>query len=427
MSSHLQVVPPPTQIAAANTSPLTLINPRIFVKGWLAMNNININEQGVLNSESKKSKKHLFDSLWLDYKEQITVWRSTQKDIAEKHRTSIITITEDDMRKALDELISTEMSQHRINTIEKLKCETEDLTEMKKWVSAIVDYDIDKITAVMAHFIWIAKRKMNGLEAANHIMPIIYGNQHSGKTDAIKYLIAPIKNYVLRLSMNKLTDERYFHAMSTNYIGFCDELAGIERTHLNHLKNQITTEWNSARVLGTHDVETVRQSCAFAACTNTPTNELVYDKTGMRRFFELRAKENLDWPILKDGIDYFALWKGVDEKREYGYTIDFLTEISADQKELVAEDEIVEFIDAANINLKSGAALKDYSSVQVFQDYREYCGQHGIKPLTSASLGRKLKNKGMPGVKKTVNGVTRRYYCLNSDCLIGTFPILGAK
>lgn len=358
--------------------------PRKYVRFWFKLNNI--------MAKDATSDPSLFSSLSLDYHEHLLGHRrqTLQKTPAFK---------DSELKNAFEEYIKNTIKVERAGIMESYRCDKEDLSQLEMWVRAITG-DVDpKIVAIFAHWMWMVKRRGFSLDTMYEIMPIIYGEQNGGKSRAITALLKPLSAFQLNMGMNQISDERLFEALSQNLLVFFDEMQGVERTDMSALKNQITTKRNSYRKLYSHAMASVPMTCSFIGATNKHLNEMLFDSTGMRRFYEINALAKLDWKLV-NSLDYVAMWKNIDEKREEGYLVgDVLAAVLKEQVSLVNEEDIEVYIREREIT-KLGP-LKDVSATALFKDYERWYTEAGIKkPLSRTSFVRKLQNRGVVWEKR---------------------------
>lgn len=382
-------------------------DPRKFVALWLAKKKILVDERGGLTSPDKRDYFEIFDTLILDYCEQVASYNhGSDKKIKGAPETN--------MRKALDEFISLEMVKRRAEIFAKVKFSgTENLAHVEKFVTALIGKPEKKVVGVLAHFLWQIKRRLVDKEVVFHIMPIIYGPQGAGKSYAIKALLSPIANLTMDLKVTDVTDSRFYVALNRNFVVVFDEMAGAKKADVEVLKTQISATYNDVRKLGTNQVTKMKQNASFVGTTNRPVNELIFDPTGARRFYEIRTLPKLDWETIEKGIDYAALFQGIDETRERGYLETVLNEVTEDQKDLIGIDEVAAFLEAYRIT----PGAKEIAVTKVYEAYKIWAELNGIKtPINSIWLGRKIANKGMSSITITKGGKSYRMYLIDPSC-----------
>ena len=387
-----------------------MFSARNFTQDWFA---------GQLKSRSLKSiasNPQAFGALFLDYEELLRQHFFANPDIKKAKGLS-----KDSLMFAFSEYIHDAQTKALAEHMEAHKTTGENLEPIKAWVKAVTGKCSEVDVTVMAQWMWLVKRKGFGKKARYHIMPVLFGPQGAGKSEAIKALIGPMSEFQLNLPMNDIGDSRQFEGMANNLIVFYDELSGIQRTDLNALKNQITTDVNSYRRLNTHITVTVPQSCSFIAASNKRLDEQFTDSTGARRFYEVEVAPKIDWEAINK-LGYTAMWRGIDENNDVGYlTGEQLIAVTSVQKQLVTAEDIEIYMDERNYK---GEPTKKISSRQAYQDYRIWCVENGIRhELSLGWFVKKLKNRGIDSVtERDKMNVQHRYFLVSADCTIGQQP-----
>lgn len=386
-----------------------LNDPRLYVLNYLSTNNIIVNERGELNDGTNKNNLEIFDTMYLDYLEQIRFYnaKETARFNADKATSGknaqpkqlIHAASEKILQKALNELITFKKISFRQEVIDSFVCQTEDLEPLKAFVKAVVGKNSPEDEAVLAHWMWQVKNKMLGNTVTYHIMPILYGKQGGGKTVAITKLIQPLNNFRLNISLDQMTDDRYFKSMSENFVVVFDEMQGAGRSDIDALKKQVTIDYNDYRPLGTNDVFKVKQACSFIGATNRPVAEQIVDTSGMRRFWQVDCQDKLDWDVISS-LDYQVMWQGIDENKTDGYILSQIDSISAKQEEMVAKDDISLFMDELGI-VAGKTPTKEVLTSVLYNEYKHFCQNNGFKPLASNWFGRKMAGRGVKRLVKT--------------------------
>lgn len=294
----------------------------------------------------------------------------------------------------------------------------EDLAPLKAWIKAVTGKEKPADVAVVAHWLWQIKRRAYEQPVVFHIMPVLFGLQGGGKTEAIKKLISPVSEYTLSMSLDMLSDSRNYEGLAYNYVVFFDELQGAYKADLNALKKQITTEHNSFRRMYTTTSMDVPQRCSFIGATNKRLSENFSDSTGMRRFWEIISSDILDWNTI-NSIDYTALYKGIDENRPRGYmTEDVVEMLKQTQQAMVVQDEIEAFIEHYALN--TGKELQQISSKELFNIYTVWeANQNYRNKLNSQQFGIRMSNR-FKSMISFAGGSKHRIYFVNSASSIFT-------
>lgn len=318
----------------------------------------------------------------------------------------------------------------RISTAkESLRCETESLESIELLLEAWTGKKDRKDVAVLAHFIWQIKRKLNHLPVGNHIMPVLYGKQAGGKSRAVGALVEPLNKlgFALFTSVSQLSDERYLKVLSQNYVLFADELTHADKTDVNALKNIITANVLTPRKLGTNSAFKVKQNCSFIGATNKPINELIFDATGMRRFYQINCLEKMDWEVINE-IDYFELFKGINEARDEGYlTGEVLLEVRNVQNDLINKDDIESFIEDKNLEPADSSDGKFIANRDLYESYLRWAACTGLHfKMNLREFLKRLRNRGFkPGSKKTENETSRGFWISKNS--LSDEPVISSK
>lgn len=394
-----------------------LKDPRKYTDAYLTAHNIIVNERGELKDATGRNNLQIFDTMYLDYLSQVQAHNVLEKQKAANLRDLIQASAEKILQKALSELITNKKLAYRTALINSFKCDKEDLVPVTAFVKALTGKEDQDDIAVVAHWMWQVKTKMVGKTPSYHVMPILFGKQEGGKTVAMNKLIGPINNFRLNISLDQMGDDRYFKAMSENYVIVFDEMQGADRTDIDALKKQVTIDDNDYRPLGTNEVFKVRQACSFIGATNRPVAEQIVDATGMRRFWQLNCMDKLDWNVLS-GLDYVAMWKGIDENKADGYILPRISEIRAKQQELVAKDEITMYMEENGIIIGK-TPTKRVNVADLYIHYKSWAETSGFKAMSKAWFGRRLSGKGLPGGTTTVKNKTFNYYDIPQDVSLG--------
>lgn len=391
--------------------------PRDYIHWWLHKKDIKVDERGNLVAPDGREFNDLCDTMYLDYLDQVAGYN---KDV-EKDR-KVKTYAEKEMIKAVNELISLEITKKRDEVTKSLACTGENLASVTKFTAALTGRTDSHVIAVLSHFIWMIKRRLNNKEVVFHIMPIIYGKQGAGKSYAIEKLLGPLTNLTLRIRVTELTDARFFFSLNKNFVAFLDEMAGASKADVEVLKNQITATYNDARKLNTNNVSKIKQNCSLIGATNKPVSELIYDPTGARRFYEIRTQDKLDWEAI-NAIDYIALFQGIDENKERGYIEEHLEEISRDQESLIGVDELADFL--AFHQIGSEGLTKEVACAKLYDTYKTWTEENGVKPLSSSWFGRKVANKGVKSNVRRIANKIERFYLISENSPIHKKSSIG--
>lgn len=169
------------------------------------------------------------------------------------------------------------------------------------------------IIQVFKKFMHQVKGKGARLKINNHLCPVITGPiQGFGKSSIIRDMMGFMPDAVREIDFSVLTDGKTVDIYESPVL-FLDEMANADRADINTIKTRITSEVvGGIRVMRTNMSPTVRQGSTFIGTSNSCLEEVVYDSSGVRRFYEIM----MDKPALyhrKNEVDWVLLWKSVDE------------------------------------------------------------------------------------------------------------------
>jgi hypothetical protein len=277
---------------------------------------------------------------------------------------------------------------------------------LERWMVAVTGSRTPMDLAVMAHFIWQVKRKLFDLEVTNHVMPVLYGKTNSGKTTAINQLLSPVDELTYATaSLQILEDSRETPIFGKFYIVFFDEMERAEKVSVEALKNKVTSRTNSYRVLGTNQHVTEVNRATFLGASNKTVQDLIYDPTSARRFWQITTLDRLDWQTINN-INYLEMWRGIDEKAASPITpyIDAVSRVQ--DTELRAKSLVELWLEERMDTSDHGHWMTASKAHELFASW---CEGQGIKvSMTYNKLGRQLQECRI-GRERLKNGV---YYKL---------------
>lgn len=248
--------------------------------------------------------------------------------------------------------------------------------EVKKWVRAATGKESELDVAVVAHFIWQVKRKLNGMPVDHHMMPILFGRSGGGKSVAIHKLIAPLKQIAFETNMSVFQDRFGLRQFTRNYIMFFDELSGASAVDVNRLKQVITSPVMEWRVMHSEGVNSAPQNCTFIGCTNIHVSERIKDPTSARRFWQITCADVLDWDLINE-VNYEAMWCEVDHQAD-SPIIPFLSDIKSIQENEVRSKTLTEqWLEQCCV--AGSFTRKSPTSKKIYEHFQEWCKWQGLR------------------------------------------------
>lgn len=262
--------------------------------------------------------------------------------------------------------------------------------------------------AVMLHFFWQVKRKLFGKPASYHMMPVFVSAQGTGKTSAIKELVAPLEEVASNTTLEQFTDQRSWATLSRTFIKVVDEMAKAERADMATLKMALSAEGVlEYRPMRSNDLEQVVQNNTFIGTSNEEISGLIRDYTGVRRFFqlvgftgqvhEMEKTEKLRYWGMRAEVDAVSIWRSVDEKLELMPEFERLQEAIASEQveELQLRTSFEEFFSTPGYGYAFDVDGRQTTSKEIYDRYVTFCEHHGLEPSYSAlRISRILRHMG---------------------------------
>lgn len=188
--------------------------------------------------------------------------------------------------------------------------------------------------AVMQHWIWQVKRKIHGLSVVHHMMPVFVGKTGSGKSEALRKLLAPLGSMAESgIDFGIFADERMWSLFEQKYAFFFDEMSKARKTDVESLKNTISATEKTYRRMHSNILVQVTQNGTFIGASNNVVSSLIMDPTSARRYYQIDVLDRCDWDTINT-ISYTELWTSIDEDGPCP-VVPYLSEIHATQNAVV--------------------------------------------------------------------------------------------
>lgn len=385
------------------------LNPRVYITYWFL-------ENGMTARQATK-QPNIMGTIRLDYKQHFAKMKALNID------RRISRLPEGDLEDAFNEYVDEQLKKDMKTALNHYTCVTPNLDSLKIWIKAVTGSESEDDLMVMAHWLWLIKRNAFEKSVIYQIMPVLYGRQGAGKTKALDVLIAPIKDFRLTIGMNQLSDERVFEGLSTNFIVLFDELQGVERADMNALKKQITATHNSYRKLYSHSVVNIPMRCSFIGATNKPISESLNDSTGMRRFWQIKTLDKIDWAAV-NSISSKDIYMGIDENLEDGYLKGApLDRVAETQKSYVNAEPAEEFLKEHGLLSESPDSVL-ISSQDLYDAFGMWTGRVGVRSKGPLSwFVKRIISYGLESVeRRTTKGHKKLFFKINKDSIVQPTP-----
>lgn len=292
--------------------------------------------------------------------------------------------------------------QLREQVVERLAHVATDDSELLRFVRAMTGRTDPVDVAVIKQFIWQVKRKLHDLPVDHHLMPVLKGRTGGGKTRAILRLLEPVAEVTdTPGDISWVADERQSARLAGHYVIFIDEMARAQRTDVDCLKNKLTSSTVSWRVLGTNRTVTLPNRATFIGASNNSLTQIIWDPTGLRRFYQIDCLDRLDWDTI-NALDMKAVW-GCVGANDPCPLVPVLDEVKERQEALRPKDSVEEFIvECCEVGGETWTSARE-----VFAAYTSFAKERNVRgEFSSIRFGARLKelveHKQSNGIKYRV-------------------------
>ena len=244
--------------------------------------------------------------------------------------------------------------------------------------------------AILQHFIWQVKRKINNLEVYNHIMPVLKAPPASGKTTIIYKLLEPMEQvtYFNQFGCSLFRNKRLLAELKKNYIVVFNNMEELTQESKRFIKNNISFKSISYRPMYKNFIDVLKNNATFIGASNKNIQELIYDPTSARRFWQINTLDKMDWDAINN-IDYNSIWNSIDYKNDSPIK-NHILQISKTQDEVLRVKDSVE--EWADEELEESRDDDWETSTDLYTNYKLWAKEFGYNPVNITRFGLKMKN-----------------------------------
>jgi hypothetical protein len=272
--------------------------------------------------------------------------------------------------------------------------------EWDNFVNAITDTNKDETQIILKPFIWQVKRKITGQKVEYHMMPIMNGKQGGGKSTVVEQFLSPVENFTCNANFNDITDERN-HDIWANFVLVFDEMGHSATANLEVIKQKITTSSFTGRVMRSNGSTNIINNTTCIGTSNKDLGSMVFDNTGMRRFYQIDCLDMIDWAAT-DKVDYDLLWKSVNENAP----TPLLQNPALWQKiqGIQEESRQITLLEQFLLDRKYAVMKETLTATQFYEEFKEYEKANTSRPDSNVcKFGRSIvaTSKQVDGLKIT--------------------------
>lgn len=244
---------------------------------------------------------------------------------------------------------------------------------------------------MVTHMVWLIKRQMFSRKVINDIWLQIFGYQGTGKTFVARnVLFGVLSEFYVETEVSKIEDfDREIEKFTKYLIVNFDEVAlgntgdpqhKLGKKMMNNLKSLLTRELFTVRTMRTQKQAVLRKTFTAFSSANTHLYDVIFDETGMRRFFEFTSEQPFDTQYNHAEVAKLTAlseqaWKGVNEDNDNGYWIKTSEEgiyvQTAQQSYFPTYSTVRMWVTEAKV--VAGETILD----DAYADYQQYCRTSG--------------------------------------------------
>lgn len=276
-------------------------------------------------------------------------------------------------------------------------------------------YSGELFKAVIKHFIWSIKWKMNkGKPCLHNLFINLEGEQGCGKSQFSEHLgKAVLENYFTTGDIDMLGDQFGAAILEDKFLINFDELVKND-VPIEKIKQITTAEKVTNRKMMAEKYINHYIRASFMSTCNKPIYEVINDETGNRRFAnfkfmngcikdEVQLCEKLD-KLWADNI--VALWKSVDENLPNGYVVGNDMGVLLDRARTTYNakgDTVRRWLRSTNKCIVSSFKAGSQKLEIAYNDYKEFCSIEDQTPCSLENFKSRVKNMYTGKVKLPPN------------------------
>lgn len=282
-------------------------------------------------------------------------------------------------------------------------------------VNGVQYYCGELFKAVIKHFIWSIKWKMNkGEKCLNNLFVNFEGEQGCGKSQFAEHIgKAILGNYYTNGDINLLGDQFGAAILEDKFLINFDELVKND-VPIEKIKQITTAELTEYRKMMTEKYITHYIRASFMSTCNKPIYEVINDETGSRRFANFKfmngsIKDEIELCSKLDKLwdeNVVALWKSVDENLPNGYVVGNDMGVLLDRARTTynaKSDTVRKWLNAQNKCIVSTFKNGSQKLEIAYNEYKEYCNLEDVTPCSLENFKTRIKHMYTGKVKLPPN------------------------
>lgn len=275
--------------------------------------------------------------------------------------------------------------------------------KLDKWVDDLIDVmyvvtDRDIARVAFKHMMWQVKRRIYGRGVKNDLWLGLYGAQGKGKSFIVRNCLFKIfEEFYCETQLSKIDDiDREVGKFRDNFIVNFEELAvgnagteersnKVNKKTMANLKSILTSDTLYIRKMGGQGQMTVPKTFVPISTANEPLYDVIYDESGMRRFFQLDLNPPKNMSTFDVGkVAELATraeeaWRGVcewDDNPVWDWNSEVGKKITAIQKTYKPHTTVDDWLHHGNYCADENSEV---SAQSLYRDYVNFCKESGVK------------------------------------------------
>lgn len=237
--------------------------------------------------------------------------------------------------------------------------------------------------AVIKQWMWnvqfVAHNKSN---LSHPLMPIFYGQQGSGKSRFVNWLLSPIHHMCDETTFSQYLDDKNVDIKTNNLVLNIPEMSGHTKTEFEKIKSNMDSGYVSSRILYSHSSQTVYHRAQLIGTSNIHITNVIRDETGNRRFFQFLLGRDQSYKIDYSLFDVKRFWNSIKFSDEQPFNDtnlhDQITNIQSSQRRLDIYEQWF------NDHVIDDCAYTSYETSQsyenMFENLKHYADKNMSKP-----------------------------------------------
>ena len=244
---------------------------------------------------------------------------------------------------------------------------------------------------------WMKDRKRSLLELARDRlpeikqvpMPVLYSRkQKTGKSFFIERLCEPFDELCEVKNISEIEDKFNFLQWGKLLIANFDEMAGLNKTDMNLLKQWAFQKKFTKRKMQSEQQHHIYKTAAGIGSSNDPIEEIVWDSTGTRRFCQINVITDGRYIKAAQEIDFINVWRSIDHTTMLSDAEQDL--IYQEQDKQRRKDKVEIWLEESGLDFLTGK--KDaVKGSDLYANFTSWCWKNGENVYTNALFGRRVK------------------------------------